>query len=330
MKTLFTIFIISFLFIPGKLIFAQHSLMHPDLNIDTSYTIHSALKKYQKKYPDISPAFYKPKNEIKQHRNLIYQSYGNRAMHLDLFEPALSTTFLRPCVALIHGGGWTSGDKSLLAPFAWALADSGYVAVTIEYRLSNEALFPAAAIDIKTAIKWLYANAMIYNIDTTRIAIMGSSAGGQLASLVGVCSQTTKFNDSTIYNKHSTKINSIIDIDGVIAFIHPLSEEGGKPGKPGAAEKWFGVHFKDDPTKWVEASAITYVDKNTPPALFIASSIPRFNAGREDMVEKMNTLGIYNEKFVFDDAPHSFWLFNPWFTPTLSIIIKFLGQINSK
>jgi len=146
--------------------------------------------------------------------------------------------------------------------------------------------------------------------------------------LVGVCSQTTKFNDSTVYNNHSTKIHSIIDIDGVIAFIHPLSEEGGKPGKIGSAEKWFGIHFKKDPAKWIEASALTFVDENTPPTLFIASSFPRFNAGREDMIEKMNSYGIYNDKLIFDDAPHSFWLFNPWFTPTLNKIIDFLSKVN--
>ncbi|MDF1549765.1 MAG: alpha/beta hydrolase [Bacteroidales bacterium] len=330
MKYLSPILIIAILIWANEPCTAQHSLLHPEVKIDTSYTLGSALAKYQKKYPYLKATNYKPINKIKKHENLIYQSYGSRPMHLDLFEPENSAASPRPCVALVHGGGWSSGDKSLLEPFALALADSGYVIITIEYRLSNEALYPAAVIDIITAIKWLYANALTFNIDTSHISIMGSSAGGQLATLVGVSTALKKFNDPSIYNSHLPKIKSIIDLDGIIAFIHPLSEEGGKPGKKGSAEKWFGIHFKDDPTKWNEASALTYVGKNTPPTLFIASSFPRFNAGREDMIKIMDRYGIYHDKLIFDDAPHSFWLFDPWFEPTLNKIIRFLGVVNSR
>jgi pectinesterase len=157
---------------------------------------------------------------------------------------------------------------------------------------------------------------------------MGESAGGQLAVLVGVTAQKDIFCDINKLNKQEIRINAIVDFDGVLAFIHPLSEEGGKPGKPGASEKWFGVHYKTDPSKWIEASPLTYVGKNTPPTLFLASSFPRFNAGREEMIETMNKFGIYSEKHIFEDAPHSFWLFNPWFEPSLKMMLGFLEKAN--
>jgi len=130
-KQIIAIFILLALF-PSRFILAQHSLMHPKISIDTSYTKYSALKKYIKNYPNISLATYIPKHKIKTYQNIVYQNYGTREMHLDLYEPDTLSNSLLPCVALIHGGGWSSGDKSLLDQFAMALADTGYVSVTIE------------------------------------------------------------------------------------------------------------------------------------------------------------------------------------------------------
>jgi acetyl esterase/lipase len=325
-KWIYIFLLLSMYYIP---VLGQHSLMHPSLNIDTSYTIYSAYNKYIKNYPFISIASYKPKNKIIVQNDLVFCKYGNRNMHLDLYAPEIEANDLIPAVVLIHDGGWSTGDKSLLSQYALAFADSGYVCICPEYRFSPEAQYPAAVIDVKTAVKWLFANAQKYHIDTLKVTIMGSSAGGQLATLVGVTSTTNKFNPKNNLHKQKIRINAIIDIDGVLAFIHPLSEEGGKQGKPGSAEKWFGVHYKIDSTKWIEASPLTYTGPETPPILFIASSFPRFNAGREEMVEIMDKFGIYNDEKVFSDAPHSFWLFNPWFEPTREKIIDFLGKVNS-
>ena len=309
-------------------VFSQHALKHPDLKIDTSYTIYSAYNKYIKSYPQISIAFYHPGNKIKIKSDLVYFSYGKRKMHLDLYEPLGKALKMRAAVVLVHGGGWSTGDKSLLSQYALALADSGYVCICPEYRFSPEALYPAAVIDVINSVKWLFTQAKKYKIDTSRVAVMGSSAGGQLAALVGVSYNKNIFDVTGKFSKQKIRINAIIDLDGVLAFIHPLSEEGGKPGKPGSAEKWFGVHYKIDSTKWIEASALTYAGSDTPPCLFLASSFPRFNAGREDMIQIMNKYGIYSEKYIFNDAPHSFWLFNPWFEPTKAKILEFLRKID--
>lgn len=309
--------------------FGQHALLHPEIKIDTGYTIHSAFKKHKKYHPSISIAKVTPKTQIKEHREVVYRTYANnREMHLDIFEPAVSKNKKRPCMIIVHGGGWITGDKSLLEPFAIALADKGYVTVCVEYRFSQEALYPAAVVDINSAIRWITKNAKKYNIDPSEISIMGSSAGGQLATLVGVTALSDLYVDKDFLPKEKIKIHSIVDLDGVIAFIHPLSKEGGKLGKPGASTKWFGVHYKEDSTKWIEASALTHVDKNTPPTLFVASSFPRFNAGREDMMSLLKDYNIHSEKHVFEDAPHSFWLFDPWFDPTLNYIINFLEKLD--
>ena len=77
----------------------------------------------------------------------------------------------------------------------------------------------------------------------------------------------------------------------------------------------------------MNASALTHTDKNTPPILFINSSIPRFHAGRDDMIAILNQNNIYNEVHTIKDAPHSFWFFNPWFDETIRYTTQFLDKI---
>lgn len=323
---MFNFFLIVFVLFNGCVL-AQHSKMHPDINIDTSYTINSAYKKYLKKYPTIEIAK-TPNKNVRLHENITYANYGNRKMHLDLYSPNSKKKKHYPCVVLIHGGGWISGDKSLLKSIACSLANKGYIAISIEYRLSNEAKYPAALIDIYNALSWLNNNAGTYSIDTNKISILGSSAGAQLASLAGTTLTNPLYAESFKNWPPNFKLQSIINIDGVLAFIHPLSKEGTKPNS--VAEKWFGEHYTKDSTKWIESSALTHVNKNTPPTLFIASKHSRFHAGREEMIAVLEKHNIYYEKHGFANAPHSFWLFEPWFKPTMKWILKFLKKVNKQ
>jgi len=129
-------------------------------------------------------------------------------------------------VILIFGGGWKSGDKSQSVPMAMQIASAGYVTVAVEYRLSLEAKYPAAVHDIKAAIRWLRANARKYNVDKSKIAVHGVSAGGQLAALVETTNDIEKFEGNESYPKQSGSVQAIIDIDGILAFKHPESAEG--------------------------------------------------------------------------------------------------------
>jgi acetyl esterase/lipase len=251
---------------------------------DTSFTVYSAFDKAVKQYPYIKivkPEL--PANVIAE-KNIVYKSLRNRKLHLDIFRPKDGNKY--PAVLLIHGGGWSSGNKSLLVPMAEKLSTKGYVTASLEYRLSPEAKYPAAVRDIKAAIRWLRAKADVYNIDTNKIAVLGCSAGGHLAALVGTTNGMTKFEDKIGNANHSSIVQAIVDIDGVLDFTDP--HESGKdkdPLKPSAGKKWLGYSYKDNPRIWVEASSLTYAGKNTPPIAFINSSLARFHAGREKMIE---------------------------------------------
>lgn len=287
---------------------------------DTSYTISSSYKKYVKRHPQITIADPDFGNQISVQYDIPYKNTGSRDLSLDIFQPASGSSELIPAVIMIHGGGWISGDKSLLYPIAEVLANRGYAAISVEYRLSQEAKYPAAVYDIKTAIKWVKDHRFELGIDTHRVAILGTSAGGQLAALAGTTQENPQFEDPADTSTATTNLHAIIDVDGVLAFIHPDSEEGTVAGK------WLGGDQTEAREKWIEASALTHADSKTPPTLFIGSAHSRFLAGHEEFMEKLTSASIYTEMKVFEEAPHSFWLFHPWFEPTVDHITDFLGK----
>ncbi|AHM58502.1 lipoprotein [Flammeovirgaceae bacterium 311] len=288
---------------------------------DTSYTINSAYHKLKKDYPFIKPVQAQLPNGVKGSENVVYRKLGDRALHLDLYHPEQMGKKGHPVVVLVHGGGWRTGDKVLTRPMAQQLAAKGYVTAAVEYRLSPEAAYPAAVHDIKAAIRWLRANAGKYSIDTSRIAIYGTSAGGQLAALIGTTNGMQKLEGEGEHSDLSSIVHAIIDVDGVLAFKHPESAEGNM------AAQWLGGTYEDVPQIWEEASALTHAGKNTPPILFISSSYPRFHAGRADMMKLLAAQGIYTEHWSIPDSPHSFWLFHPWFEPTLQYTTNFLEKV---
>ena len=288
---------------------------------DTSYTVASTYQKLKKQYPFIKPVQPQIPKGVLCKKDVVYRKLGERELHLDVFYPARKNKNGYPGVLLIHGGGWRSGDKTLEWPMAQQLAAQGYVAVTAEYRLSLEAPYPAAVHDLKAALRWMRAHAKEFKLDTTKIATYGTSAGAQLAALVGTTNGMAKLEGQGAYASHSSAVQAIVDVDGVLAFKHPESAEGA------VAAQWLGGTSDQVPEIWAEASALTHVGKNTPPVLFIASSHPRFHAGKGDMIKVLEAEGIHYESYLLPDTPHSFWLFSPWFEPTLLYTVNFLNKV---
>ena len=295
---------------------------------DTSYTPYQTWVKIRKEFPQaeiVKPLL--PKG-VKAEYEVVYTTisetpFGKRDLHLDVFRPKKAGIF--PALLLVHGGGWRSGNRTMQQHIAQQIANHGYVTATIEYRLSPEAIYPAAVYDLKAAIRFLRSNARRYHIDQKRIAITGSSAGGQLAALVGMTSNIKKFDGNEGDLKISTQIQAIIDMDGILDFTDPNeSAKDTDPSKPSAGAWWFGATYKQAPEKWVEASPINYAGKNTPPMLFINSALPRFHTGRDSVIAILQAHRIYTEVHTLPNTPHPFWLFHPWFEPTVGFIVTFL------
>lgn len=286
--------------------------------IDTSYTVHSAFKKYKKHFPEIEIAKPQKFENVIEKKDVVYKKIGDRKLHLDAFYN--NTETLKPAVILIHGGGWSSGNKSLMEPLAQKIASKGYACFAVEYRLSLEAIYPAAIFDVKRAIQFVKANADRFYVDTTKVTVLGCSAGGQMAALIGTTNNNKNFEDEENELIPSSTVNAIIDLDGVLAFKHPESSEGD------AASLWLGGNSQENLETWLNASALTHTDQHTPPILFICSMYDRFHAGRDDMIKILDKYNIYSQVESFPKAPHSYWLFHPWFEDTVGYITKFLDK----
>lgn len=319
---------VTFLFftISGLLI-GQIGISEPVIPKDTAFTVNSAFIKEVKNFPFIKIVQPRVINEIIEEKNVVYSIIGKRKLRLDIFQPKEKKQFY-PAVLLVHGGGWRSGDKSHQIPLAMELAAQGFVTASVEYRLSPEIGYPAAIYDLKSAIRWLRAKSKDYNIDTNRIAILGCSSGGHLAAMVGTTNYNPKFWGFKINSDRSSIVQAVIDIDGILDFTDPNeSDKDQDPKNPSVGKLWLGYTYKDNPKIWKEASPINYVDKFSPPFLFINSSLARFHAGRDIFINKLNEFGIYSEIHTFPDTPHPFWLFYPWFNSVVNLVVDFLDKV---
>lgn len=294
---------------------------------DTSFNITNEYNKHLKNYPGLQIAKEIPYHYIREEKNIAYCKTKERELKLDVFYPKERTETKRTVILFIHGGGWRSGNKAMHYPLLQQLAALGYVCITPEYRLSTEALYPAAIHDIKTAIRWVRKNAAKYNIDVNKIVASGHSAGGELAAFMGATNGMKQFEGEGCYKDVSSKVNAVIDVDGTLAFIHPESGEGDDSKRISAATHWFGFSKTENPELWKQAAPLTHVGKHTPPTQFINSGVARMHAGREDFISILKQYKIYSETKTLEGSPHSFILFNPWFDTTVVYMDKFLRRI---
>lgn len=295
--------------------------------VDSSYSTYSAYLNTKKTHPDIKivPEF--KMASVAERRNISYCKVGERSLLLDAFYPKAKSKKRRPAIMIIHGGGWRTGSRTQHYPLAQKLASLGYVCFTPEYRLSTEALYPAAVHDLKSALRWMKANAKQYCIDTSKIAVMGFSAGGELAAFMGTTGGVPRFEGAGCHLNYSTSVQAIVDLDGTLSFVHPEGREGDDSRSTSAATYWFGYPKKDNPELWEDASPLAHVGPSTPPTLFVNSSVPWMHAGREDYRKVLDQYGIYSEVQSFPEAPHSFPLFEPWFEPTVQYVDRFLKKV---
>ncbi len=294
---------------------------------DTSFTNYSAYLNAKKKHPDIRLVKDSVPPSVQDERNIVYRTVGDTRLQLDVFRPK-KINGKRPAIIIVHGGGWRSGNRTQHYPLAERLAENGFVCFTPAYRLSTEALYPAAVLDLKEAIRWVRAKANKYHVDTNEISILGFSAGGQLATLLGTTGNNPIFaDDQSKFRKYGTQVQAIIDIDGTLAFIHPESGEGDDSKSTSAATYWFGYNKVEKPDLWQQAAALTYAGPETPPTLFINSAVDRMHAGRTDYINALNQGKVYTEVHTFPNSPHTFCLFEPWFTPTVNYVTGFLNKV---
>jgi acetyl esterase/lipase len=178
----------------------------------------------------------------------------------------------RPGIVVIHGGGWLEGDKSSFASRKHGVpgniedfANLGFVAVTINYRLSGEAPFPAALEDCRCAVRWLRAHATEYNLDAKHIGAFGNSAGGHLALLLGMTGKEGG-NEQAPYPRESSRVQAVVSDSGPVDLLYQYEHDQLKQ----VASKFLGGPPEGERAAvYRQASPVHRINKETPPLLLI-------------------------------------------------------------
>ena len=206
-------------------------------------------------------------DDVKTHRDIEYARVGDFALKLDLYVPA--SVSAPPLVVWVHGGAWRGGSKN--NPSVLPLTERGYALASVDYRLSTMAQFPAQIHDIKAAIRFLRATAKEHGISTGRIAISGGSAGGHLATLVGVTNGAKELEGNVgEYLRESSDVQAIVVFYGAsnLTTILAQSTPHGLSVRTPALELLLGGLPDSRPELARLASPVFHVDAKDPPLLW--------------------------------------------------------------
>jgi acetyl esterase/lipase len=202
------------------------------------------------------------------YRDLPYVTNEHERQKLDLYIPRAQEKL--PLIIRIHGGAWLAGSKEMEGPGDYVR--DGYAVASINYRLSQDAIFPAQIQDCKAAVRFLRANAQKYNLDPNRFAVWGPSAGGHLAALLGTTGDVNEFDIGENLTV-SSKVRAVADFFGPTDFLQmeahrlPNGMVHNSPDSP--ESKLIGGNIQDNPEKCAKANPITYITKDDPPFLIV-------------------------------------------------------------
>lgn len=246
---------------------------------------------------------------------LVYpdQQYGfeeNFSLKLDVWQNQDSTKPL-PTVMYIHGGGWFFGDRTGALPQLLPYLDRGWNVVNVEYRMSGQALAPAAVEDVRCALRWVTRNSAKFHFDTDRIIVTGHSAGGHLALMAGMLMAEDGFDNNCpaeeAWSEKPVKIAAIVNWYG-IADVADLLDG---PDRRTYAIEWLGGQpNRAEMAKRV--SPLTYVRPGLPPIITIHGdadpTVPYSNAVR--LQEALNKIGAVNQLVTIPGGKHGFQAFD--------------------
>jgi acetyl esterase/lipase len=200
------------------------------------------------------------------YRDLAYVSHGHSLQKLDLYLPKEGKDL--PMIINIHGGAFRGGSKEMGVPLDYLA--QGYAVASINYRLSQDAVFPAQIEDCKAAVRWLRANAAGYGLDPSHFAVWGSSAGGHLAAMIGTTGGVKEFEVGENLGV-SSRVQAVVDYFGPTDFLQMdghRTPEGQLHAPANSPEsQLIGGPIQENNDKAARANPITYVTKDAPPFL---------------------------------------------------------------
>jgi acetyl esterase/lipase len=243
-------------------------------------------------------------SQIIVEHDLIYARIAETELKLDLAMPKTGQGKL-PAVVFLHGEGWRAGNRGQMNHFIEGMARMGYVGVTVGYRLVPAARFPAQVEDCKAAIRWLRANAPKYRIDPERIGVVGFSAGGYLAAMLGVTGSRDGFDGIGGNAQQSGQVQAVVTFFGPTDF---SARNWPKDLETEIIAPFLGGSFADRPDRYKNASPINYATKDAPPFLFFHGTddqlVPVDQSIR--LAEKLRQVGVPADMVALEGEGHGF------------------------
>ncbi len=225
---------------------------------------------------------------VEVERDVVFGTGGGRDLKLDLARPRGDGPF--PAVVCLHGGGWVGGDRHQMEQTIKVLAAHGYVALTPDYRVAPHDPFPAAVEDCKAAVRWLRANASRLHVDPNKVGALGFSAGGHLASLLGVTVNSDGLEGGGGNAGESSRVQAVVSFFGPTDLAR---DDWDRETVEGNLVPFLGGKPAERPDAYRKASPLTYVRKESPPFLFVHGTEDKVvpPAQSQDMAEKLRAAG---------------------------------------
>jgi acetyl esterase/lipase len=276
----------------------------------------------------------KSPREVVITKDIVYSHVEGEQLKLDIGRPAGEGPF--PAVVFFHGGGWQQGDKWHMHKWIRKVVPAGYVGVSVAYRFAPEYKWPSQVEDAKAAIRFLRAHANEYNINEHKISVMGESAGGYLALMVGLTSPKDSLEGKSEFGGVPSNVQAVVSFFSATDFSQPRQELS--PELQQEMQKYYNKSLEEvrtDFTGTADAhdprlatmSVISYVDANDPPVLI-------FHGDRDPFVsvehaaklrDKLQAANVAHEMVIVKGGGHG-WT-GPAEERTTAQMMKFLDAI---
>jgi len=242
-------------------------------------------------------------NDVLFERNIEYANPDEQHLQLDLARPKTGDGPF-PAVLCIHGGGFRAGTRDGYDKLCVSLAQHGFVAATITYRLAPKYQFPAAVHDSKAAVRWLRANSSKYNLDPKRIGVTGGSAGGHLAQFLGVTAGVPEF-EGDQNPGFSSAVSCVVNVYGPSDF---TKSYGKSVDAHEVLPLWLGGNLDQARPRHIQSSPLNWVTPAAAPTLLLHGTEDKYVAYEQAlwMRDRLSSCGVEVELITMEGAGHGF------------------------
>jgi acetyl esterase/lipase len=255
--------------------------------------------------------------------DIVYNTANNTQLKLDVWYPNASTTPTKTLV-YYHGGGWIFGAKAYSILSYLPFLERGWRVVDVEYRMASNSLAPAAVEDTRCALRWVFRNAKQYNFDTSKIVLMGHSAGGHLSLISGMLPEKTPLDNNCYadekYGDPKIKVAAIVNWFGITDVNDVIQG----PNLKNYAMMWMGSPKNADEIA-KSVSPLTYVRPGLPPVITIHGDkddvVPYSHATR--LKEALDKVGVKNQLYTVKGGGHGQFT-REQYIPAWEEVFKFL------